>query len=130
MLSTTWSADTGGCAGTTSTFDAGETLLTQIILQAEPSTAGASAKYTDMDADSCSFAGAGFSGAGPVNAGAAAGPQPYNGSSGSASVAVGFALSGSFPLFDIGFVAVIPQAPAAVVTAQECSCDAVAGCPE
>jgi hypothetical protein len=128
MLSTTWSGDLQGCpAG--ATFDAGETLLTQIILQAEPSTAGASATYTDLDGDGCSFAGAGFSGP-TANASGAAVPQPYDGSSGSTSVAVGFALSGSFPLFDIGFVAVIPQAPAEVVAASACSCTESPGCPE
>jgi hypothetical protein len=129
MLSTTWAADGQGCP-TNATFDAGETLLTQLVLQAEPSSAGASARYVDMDADSCSFAGSGFSGPGPVDASAAATPQPYNGSSGPTNVAVGFALSGSFPLFDIGFVAVIPNGAATVQTSQSCSCTPVTGCPE
>jgi hypothetical protein len=129
QLSTTWSADGQGCP-TNATFDGGaETILSQIILQAEPTTAGARAQYVDMNSDGCSMAGAGFSGPGPIDASPAASPASYGGGN-STTVAVGFALSGSFPLFDIGFVAVTPNGPATIVASQTCNCTPVVGCPE
>ena len=132
-LSTTWH-DAQGCPSD-ATFDEGELLVSQIILQAELTTAGASGAFVDMNGDGCTRAGNGFSPElrdGPVTLGSPpAAPQPYDGSAGSIAVAAGFALSGSPPLFDIGFVAVEPNGPATVVTPpQTCSCTPVVGCPE
>jgi hypothetical protein len=41
------------------------------------------------------------------------------------------ALSGSAPLNDIGFVAIVPNgAPTVVTPTQSCTCNATPGCPE
>src|SRR5439155_18783422 len=117
------------------TFDESELLVSQIILQAELTTAGASGVFCDMNGDGCTRAGNGFAPSfrnGPVRLGSPpAAPQPYDGSAGSIVVAAGFALSGSPPLFDIGFVAVEPNGPGTVVTpTPTCSCTPVVGCPE
>ena len=60
-LSTTWGdgqSPSGTCA-TGSTYDDGELLVSQLILKAEPTTAGASGSFVDMNGDGCSRAGAG-----------------------------------------------------------------------
>jgi len=38
--------------------------------------------------------------------------------------------AGSAPLYDIGFIAILPSSPATVVPAESCTCVPVAGCPE
>jgi len=136
-LSTTWTdGNTNpGCADPThATFDPGELLVSQIILNAEFTTAGATAGFSDLNGDGCKLAGSGFTrnfDAGPYTIGSPpAAPQPYDGSSGSIAVAGGIAFSGHGPLNDIGFIAVLPDAPISRLPAQSCTCTPVAGCPE
>jgi hypothetical protein len=132
-LSTTWVDSQSPCPQG-STFDAGELLLSQIVLNAEFSTAGATAGFTDMNGDGCAVAGSGFTSAdkvGPFTVGSPpATPQPYDGSSGSIAVSAGIALTGSAPLFDIGFVAVLPSGMLARMPTESCTCSPVAACPE
>src|SRR5207253_9044383 len=142
-LSTTWQ-DTQSPAGTCangSTYDDGELLVSQLVLKAQPTSAGASGAFVDMNGDNCRRAGAGFIAAadpntdGPITVpGAPAGParpQSYDGSVGAVTTAVSVVFSGpSSPIRDIGFVAVTPNQPATVVAPRACSCTPVAGCPE
>src|SRR5947207_3501775 len=111
------------------TFDAGESLTTQLLLNAELSTAGATAAFTDMNGDGCAFAGAGFTGAGPVTvAPPSVQPVPYAGGI-SQAAAAGVALSGAGPLNDLGFVAIVPNgAPTIVTPTQSCTCTSAPGC--
>jgi hypothetical protein len=140
QISTTWidmQSPAGICADG-SKFDDGETLVSQLLLKSEPTTAGASGGYGDQNGDACSRTGFGFGGTNPdgpiVVAPAPAGPlrpQPYDGSSGSVAAAVSEVFTGSgTPLKDIGFVAITPYLPAEVVPALACCCSASAGCPE
>src|SRR5207244_3155906 len=115
-LSSTWSdgqSPAGTCANG-STYDDGELLVSQLILKAEPTTAGASGSFVDMNGDSCKRAGSGFISAsspdtdGPITVpGAPTGPahpQPYDGSTGSVAAAVSVVFSGpNSPIRDIGF---------------------------
>ncbi|HJQ84251.1 MAG TPA: hypothetical protein VKA21_09260, partial [Candidatus Binatia bacterium] len=142
-LSTTWTdnqSNPGECA-TGSTFDDGEVLVSQILIKAEPTTAGASGAFIDQNADSCRRAGNGFISAanaqtdGPITVpGAPAGParpQSYDGTVGAVTTAVSEVFSGpNSPIRDIGFVAITPNLPATVIATQACSCTPVAGCPE
>jgi len=142
-LSTTWSdsqSPQGTCANG-STFDNDELLVSQIVLKAEPTTAGASGSFVDLNGDGCKRAGNGFITSvnaatdGPITVpGAPAGPgrpQPYDGSAGSVAAAVSEVFSGpNSPIKDIGFVAITPNLPAVVVPSVSCSCTPVAGCPE
>src|SRR5947207_14600849 len=106
------------------TYDAGESLTTQLLLNAELSTAGATAGFTDMNGDGCAFAGAGFTGAGPVTiAPPSVAPVPYAGGT-SQAAAAGVGLSGSGPLNDIGGVAIVPTgAPTIVTRTQSRTCN-------
>src|SRR5207253_285652 len=128
-LSTTWSdsqSPSGTCANG-STYDDGELLISQLVLQAQPTTAGATGAFVDMNGDGCKRAGQGFIAAtnaatdGPITVGPSPGPlrpQPYDGSSGSVSGAVSEVFSGpNSPIKDIGFVAITPNMPAVVVPA-------------
>jgi len=142
-LSTTWTdsqSPQGTCANG-STYDDGELLVSQIVLKAEPTSAGASGAFVDMNGDGCRRAGSGF--IAPTNAdtdgpitvpGGAAGPlrpQSYDGTVGAVTGAVSEVFSGpNSPIRDIGFVAITPNQPAVVVPAVTCSCTPVAGCPE
>src|SRR5207249_3807172 len=99
-LSTTWTdgqSPPGTCAPG-STYDDGELLVSQLILKAEPTTAGASGSFTDQNGDGCKRAGAGFIAAsnlqtdGPIavpgaQAGGPARPQSYDGTQGSVAAA-------------------------------------------
>src|SRR2546428_4522851 len=99
-LSTTWTdgqSPSGTCANG-STYDDGELLVSQLVLQAQPTTAGATGSFIDMNGDGCKRAGQGFIAAtnaatdGPITVGPSPGPlkpQPYNGSAGPVSAAVG-----------------------------------------
>src|SRR5204863_5257147 len=61
-LSTTWTdgqSPPGTCANG-STYDDGELLVSQLILKAEPTTAGATGSFGDLNGDGCKRAGAGF----------------------------------------------------------------------
>jgi hypothetical protein len=141
-LSTTWqnTASTMGSCPDGSTFNDGDNLISQLILKAEPTTAGATGEFVDLNGDGCKRAGSGFSATaqdgpitvGPTSAGGPLRPQPYDGSSGPVSGAVSEVFSGpNSPIRDIGFVAIIPQQPIVhVSTATGCTCTAVPGCPE
>src|SRR5437016_847644 len=139
-LSTTWTdgqSPSGTCASG-SAFDDGELLVSQIVIKAEPTSAGASGSFEDLNGDGCKRAGSGFATGiadGPITVpGAPAGParpQSYDGTTGSVTTAVSEVFSGSnSPIRDIGFVAITPNMPAVVVPAQECSCTVAPGCPE
>ena len=115
--------------------------MSQLVLKAEPTSAGASGAFVDMNGDGCRRAGSGFIAPtnpdtdGPITVpGGAAGPlrpQSYDGTVGPVTGAVSEVFSGpNSPIRDIGFVAITPNAPAVVVTARTCTCTPVAGCPE
>ena len=115
--------------------------MSQIVLKAEPTSAGASGAFVDMNGDGCRRAGSGFIAPtnpdtdGPITVpGAPAGPlrpQSYDGTVGPVTGAVSEVFSGpNSPIRDIGFVAITPNTPAVVVPAVTCSCTPVAGCPE
>ena len=129
ILATSWTDNQGCPPG--ATFDADESLITQLVLNAELSTAGATAGFTDLNGDGCALAGAGFTGAGPVTiAPPSVQPVPYAGGI-SQAAAAGVALSGSGPLNDLGFVAIVPNgAPTIVTPPQSCTCTPAPGCPE
>ena len=141
-LSSTWS-DLQSPQGTCiqgSTFDPGELLITQLVLNAEFTTAGATGSFQDLNGDGCARAGAGFTNFakdGPFTLGSPpASPQPYDASTcspgGVCSTAVssGIALSGGGPLFDLGFIAVLTNAAMTRLPTQTCTCTQVPGCPE
>src|SRR2546428_6284772 len=98
----------------------GELLISQIIIKAEPTSAGASGSFVDLNGDSCKRAGNGFitssnpSTDGPISVpGAPAGParpQSYNGTVGAVTATVSAVFSGpNSPIKDIGFVAITPN---------------------
>jgi len=135
-LATVWQ-DTQNPCPDGSTFDAGENLISQLVLNAEPTTAGATGSFADLNGDGCSRAGFGFKTGGdpntngPITIGPpVARPQSYDGSVGSIQVAAGTIFSGSAPLNDVGFIAITPNNPATVAPADTCSCVPVPGCPE
>jgi hypothetical protein len=141
-LSTTWQdgqSPPGTCAAG-SKFEDGEGLISQLIIKAEPTSAGASGAFVELGptGNSCKRAGTGFTAAlpdGPITLpGAPAGPlrpQSYDGTVGPVTGAVSVVFSGpNSPIRDIGFVAVTPNDPAVVVAPQACSCTVVPGCPE
>ena len=113
--------------------------MSQIVIKAEPTSAGASGSFEDLNGDGCKRAGSGFATGiadGPITVpGAPAGParpQSYDGTTGSVTTAVSEVFSGSnSPIRDIGFVAITPNMPAAVVAPPvACCCSVTAGCPE
>ena len=116
-----------------STYDTGEGLVSQLVLNAEPTTAGATGAFADLNGDMCTHAGAGFSSAspdGPITVGPLpAAAIPYGGGN-SIPVAAGPVFSGSAPLFDIGFIAITPNGSPTIVAPESCSCTPVPGCPE
>ena len=142
-LSTTWTdgqSQPGTCANG-SKYDDGELLVSQLVLKAEPTSAGASGAFVDMNGDGCRRAGSGFIAPtnpdtdGPITVpGGAAGPlrpQSYDGTVGPVTGAVSEVFSGpNSPIRDIGFVAITPNSPAVVVPTVTCSCTVAAGCPE
>ena len=142
-LSTTWTdnqSNAGECAAG-SIYDDGEVLISQLLIKAEPTSAGASGSFTDLSGDGCARAGNGFISAanastnGPITVpGAPAGPlrpQSYDGTVGPVTGAVSEVFSGpNSPIKDIGFVAITPNMPAAVAPAASCSCTLANGCPE
>src|SRR5438477_257229 len=105
MLATVWQ-DTANPCPDGSTFDNGESIITQLILNAEPTSAGATGSFTDLSGDGCARAGAGFSTSnndGPITVGpTVARPQSYDGTLGPIEVAAGPVFAGSAPLYDIG----------------------------
>src|SRR5439155_7543302 len=81
-LSNTWQdlqSPTGKC-NLGSIFDPGELVITQLVLNAEFTTAGATSCFKDMSGDGCAVAGAGFTNfdrTGPFTLGGPhASPQP------------------------------------------------------
>jgi hypothetical protein len=141
-LSTTWtdSQSPAGTCANGSTYDDGEILVSQLLLKAEPTTAGASGSFQDLSGDSCARAGQGFISSanaqtnGPITVSQSPGPlksQPYDGSAGSVSGAVSVVFSGpNSPIKDIGFVAITPQLPIMTAPSRACACTVVPGCPE
>src|SRR2546428_11438917 len=107
-LSTTWTdgqSPSGTCANG-STYDDGELLVSQLVLQAQPTTAGATGSFIDMNGDGCRRAGAGFIAApnaetdGPITAGPPPGavqPPPYDRPPGAGCDAGGEGDSGATP---------------------------------
>jgi len=141
-LATTWQdlqSPQGTCA-LGSTFDPGELVITQLVLNAEFTTAGATGSFADMNGDGCAVAGAGFtnfSRLGPFTLGQPpAAPQPYDSSTCpaggvcSTAVSAGVALTGGGPLFDTGFIAVLTNGPMVRMPTESCPCTQVQGCPE
>ena len=140
-VATTWQdlqSPTGQCTQG-STYDPGELIITQVILNAEFTTAGATAEFVDLNGDGCAVAGAGFTNfkpSGPFSIGSPpAQPQPYDSSTcgdGVCSVAVsgGPVFSGGGPLFDLGFTAVFTNGAMTRVASQACPCTEQKGCPE
>jgi hypothetical protein len=133
MLATVWQ-DTANPCPPGSTYDNGENLIAQLVLSADPTTAGATGSFSDLNGDGCARAGNGFSAAnqnGPITVGpTVARPQSYDGSVGPIQVAAGPIFSGAAPLYDIGFIGILPSGPATVQPAETCSCVPVSGCPE
>ena len=137
MISTTWQ-DSSGCS-TDATFDVGELIVTQIVLTGEFTTAGAASGFADLNGDGCAQAGAGFASGnkiGPIAVGSPpAAPQPYDSStcgSGVCSTAVsaGPVFTGSSPLFDMGFVAMLTNGAITRQPTAACTCTPEPGCPE
>jgi hypothetical protein len=141
-LSSTWldvQSPTGQCLPG-ATFDPGELLITQVVLNVEFSTAGATGSFVDLNGDGCALVGAGFtnfSSNGPFTLGSPpAAPQPYDSSTCgpatvcSTAVSASIAFSGGGPLFDTGFVAVLPNGVIRRLPRESCSCTPVSGCPE
>jgi hypothetical protein len=152
VTATAWMGDTDGCpsppctankcnggTGTKScvtdadcnaTFDAGETFLTQIQLDFDLSTAGATGSFTDLNGDGCALVGGGFGGGDPGPrsvASPAVSQSAYGGSPfvmGSASLS--FPGSGGF--MDNGAIAIFPFGPPSVVASQSCTCSPGSGC--
>ncbi len=131
-MATVWSDSQNPCPPG-STYDTGEMLVSQLVLNAEPTTAGATGAFADLNGDMCAHAGAGFSNAspdGPITVGPPpAAAIPYGGGN-SIPVAAGPVFSGSAPLFDIGFIAITPNGSPTIVAPESCSCTPVPGCPE
>src|SRR5439155_971852 len=82
----------------------------------EPTTAGATGAFVDLNGDGCRRVGAGFTNLptpppdGPYTVpgtGPAVLPMPYGGGK-FRTATVGAAFSGASPLFDVGFVAIRP----------------------
>src|SRR5207253_3961319 len=100
-----------------------ETPTTQLLIKAEPTSAGASGAFQELGptGSTCHRSGAGFAAGladGPVTvpgaqAGGPARPQSYDGSVGAITTAVSEVFSGAAsPIHDIGFVAITPNQPA------------------
>src|SRR5262249_20333016 len=108
-LSTTWIENGDVNCGPTSHYDGfPHVLLTQLIINAEPSTAGATGQFSDLSGDGCAAAGQAFgsNGNGPVTVGPPiTGPEPYNASSGATTGTASTIFSNLNPTFDVGFVA-------------------------
>jgi len=133
-LATTWS-DGQGCPSN-ATFDAGESLVSQLTLAAEPTTAGSTGAFVELNGDTCKRVGAGFTNLagtqdGPHIVGSPTVlPMPYGGGA-FRSVAMNEVFSGASPLFDLGFVAITPTgAPTRQGPPQACTCSTARKCPE
>jgi hypothetical protein len=125
--STTWLEVISPPCVPASTFDPGDLLITNFSLQLAPTTATASAVYADSAADSDAIA---FCGAGPVMFGSTAAGAGDLPGLGARTVAVGAALSGGAPLYDLLFSAVTPlTSPVKVADVPLCT-PAPPGCPE
>src|SRR5207244_9154064 len=122
-LSTTWkdSQNPQGTCANGSTYDDGALLVSQIVLKAEPTSAGASGAFVDMNGDGCRRAGSGF--IAPTNAetdgpitlpGGAAGPlrpQSYDGTVGPVTGAGSDVCSGPEPPLREPAFGAIPRTP-------------------
>jgi len=132
-LSTTWTVQSQAECPANATFQEGQTLVSQLILSAEPSTAGAMGEFRDLNGDGCAHAGLGFTSAapeGPIVVGPPGVlPAPYEGGE-SRNAAAGIVFSGASPVFDLGFTAITQTSAAQVVAPQICTCTPTPGCPE
>jgi hypothetical protein len=137
-LSTTWQTTSSDCM-TNGTYHSG-TLLTQIQLNAEPSTAGAVGEFLDHNTDGCAigtFGSQGLSSGSPAGPVSTVGtdaqvPIPYGGT-GLRSAAIGIAFSNITGEGDIGFVAITDNSGPTVVATDTCDSVPVnppVGCPE
>jgi len=119
----------------TTNADCNEALSSQLLLFEEPTTAGATAQFSNAVADggngdtsNCASAGNNFEGTptsrGPYTiSGAAIAPAPYGGGAGTGyrSAAAGPVFSGG-TLHDIGFIAITPTGSPTVVPPESCTC--------
>jgi len=132
-LSTTWTVQSQAECPANATFQTGQTLVSQLILSAEPSTAGAMGEFRDLNGDGCAHVGLGFTSAapeGPIVVGPpGVQPAPYEGGE-SRNAAAGIVFSGASPVFDLGFTAITQTSAAQVVAPQTCTCTPTPGCPE
>src|SRR5437773_2432661 len=133
-LATTWS-DGQGCPSN-ATFDDGESLVSQLTLAAEPTTAGMTGAFVELNGDTCKRVGAGFTNLagtqdGPHIVGSPTViPMPYGGGP-FRSVAMNGVFSGAPPPFVLGFVAIPPTgAPTFQGAAQACTCSTARNCPD
>src|SRR5207247_4433183 len=122
----TWS-DGQGCPSN-ATFDMGESLVSQLVLAAEPTTAGATGAFVELNGDTCKRVGAGFTNLpgtqdGPHTVGSPTVIPMPSGGGPFRSVAMNEVFSGAGPLFDIGFVAITPTgAPTFQGAPHTCTC--------
>jgi hypothetical protein len=125
--SVTWLESTAPPCDPTDTFDPGDLPITNFDLVLSTTTATSSGGYLDSagDADAIAFCGAGpaaFMGT-PVGA-------PDLPAAGSRTVAVGPALSGGAPLYDLTFSAVTPLTSPVLVAPVAACAPPAPGCPE
>ncbi len=111
-----------------------EVLLSQLLLNAELSTAGAKAGFADLNGDGCALPtgalGFGAASPGPVTLAAPTlNPEPYGGGN-SMMGSVGVVFPGNGPTYDLGFVALVPFGQPTVIASQSCTCNPTPGCPE
>jgi len=139
-LSTSWFSTQASCTST-ETFNNGDTLATQLQLNAEPSTSGAVGEFADHNADGCAIGPGGTSqGFGTVSRTGpyktvgtdATKPAPHGGTN-FRTAAAGIAFSALPGEGDVGFMAITPNSgPTVTGTGTSCgSCPAgPPGCPE
>jgi hypothetical protein len=118
--SRTWQ-DSAGCPGDGiyNPVD-GDTLVTEFDFILSPTTGNATGAFVDKNADGCALpaGSAGFGAPSPECGAGAAGPCSASGSQGTGpccvvgdtitTATVGIAFSNSFPLYDLGFINVVP----------------------
>ena len=123
--SVTWIEISAPPCGPTDTFDGNDAPITAFNLNLATTTASATAKYQDVSGD-----GVAFCGFGPEHFNAIAKGKPDLPGQGSLTVAVGTALSGGGPTYDLLFSSITPlTSPVLVDPVAMCEPPA-AGCPE
>ena len=123
--SVTWIEVSAPPCGPTDTFDTTDSLITSFNLNLATTTASSTASYADTSGD-----GVPFCGFGPANFNGIASGKPDLPLAGSLTVAVGAALSGGGPTYDLLFSSITPlTSPVLVAPIASCSPPAP-GCPE